>query len=475
MLFSQHFRIEKGAEEEWFDPILDHDTKLFIDPFLIFSTKHPQFQGTHKKIIDFFNRAFELAATSRGVRYSTHYRKLLDLLVFPEVSELCLGYTSTGTSGAGSGQGFSKLIAAGILQSIAAGITNVAHFEEIGLLHEGISCDRISDICANLLKEELIAYTQKICDLHKLPTRPVHTLLFNVDYLIWRPRSIQLPWNPYENKPILLVPSEFLRRLPTINPEEFWDYLWDNEGERLRNEFNFEVKSNVRKHDIIRIAQENLFLVRNYVEFVEKRFKPLAYDLRQDIAGLYQWEAQTFKYTQANPLSLGTPNTQNDFYTLIKTIVEQFRHFVEEEQGYKLLWNDRPRTSKSEEAAQLLFAGIVKHYCRANNIDVSREVETGRGPVDFKFSRGYEFQALLEVKLAKNSKFWHGIEQQVPKYLQATQISSGVYLVVYHMSKERRKIENLKNLIDSLSKRLGVNLDVVVVDATWFKPSASKI
>jgi DNA-binding sugar fermentation-stimulating protein len=62
-----------------------------------------------------------------------------------------------------------------------------------------------------------------------------------------------------------------------------------------------------------------------------------------------------------------------------------------------LLWNEN-ETPKSEEAAQLLFHGIVKHYCTANNVEVSPEVNIGRGPVDFKISSGHKFRTLVEVK-----------------------------------------------------------------------------
>jgi len=475
MLFSRHFGIEKTESEDWFDPILDHDTKLFIDPFLIFASSHPGFQGGHAKIIDFFNRAFELAAESRGLSYTTQYRKLLSMILFPEVSELCLGYVSSGTSGAGTGTGFSRVIAAGILHSISVGITQVDHFEEIGLLHEGIGCDRISDISANLLREELVQYTQQICKQYGIPTRRVKSLRFNFDYLRWNPLVTELPWNPYEQKPILLVPHEFLRDLPTINADEFFEYLWYNKNQQMRNDFNFEVKSKVRKSEIIQFAREHQFLVREYIDHVENRVVPKSYDLEQDKAGLYKWENETLPYTEKHPLVLDTPKSLADFRSLVEQIVFQFRHFVEEEQGYKLLWNEKPITPKSEEAAQLLFAGIVKHYCRANNIDVSREVETGRGPVDFKFSMGYNFKTLLEVKLAKNGKFWHGIETQVPKYLNATEVSSGLYLIVYHKSQELRKIQGLKTRISSLGQKIGADLRAVVVDATRYKPSASKL
>ena len=36
MLATEYFGISRGEEDDWFDTILDVDTELFVDPFLIF-------------------------------------------------------------------------------------------------------------------------------------------------------------------------------------------------------------------------------------------------------------------------------------------------------------------------------------------------------------------------------------------------------------------------------------------------------
>ena len=37
---------------------------------------------------------------------------------------------------------------------------------------------------------------------------------------------------------------------------------------------------------------------------------------------------------------------------------------------------------------QAIFFGVADSYCDANNIDLTKEGNNGRGPVDFKLSRG---------------------------------------------------------------------------------------
>jgi hypothetical protein len=39
MLFSDAYGIQRTAEDDWFDPLLNLDTKLFIDPFLLYAMK----------------------------------------------------------------------------------------------------------------------------------------------------------------------------------------------------------------------------------------------------------------------------------------------------------------------------------------------------------------------------------------------------------------------------------------------------
>lgn len=476
MLFSQFFKIEKNEDCDWFDPILFRDTKLFIDPFLIFKSNHPNFQNAHEELIWFFNKAFNLGVESQGIRRHPAHKKLEAMLLFPEVSEICLGYTAGGTGGSGSGGGFSKAIIAGILESISLGLTEVTHFEEIALFHQGIGPDRISDITANILKRRFINYTQEVCRKFNIPTRRVRLANsdFDYDFLRWEWDTVQLPWNPYSERGIILVPQEFLRTLPVISPEEFWEHLWTDKGEQLRNDFNYEIKSKINKADIIKLARENRFWVRDYLEFVENKARPTEYDLQTDSKGLYLWGQETSSFVNSNPQQIDA-SSKEEFKKAINLMVSQYQHFVQENAGYRLLWDDKFRRPKSEEASQLLFVGIVKNYCIANDIDLNRETNIGRGPVDFKFSSGYESRALLEVKLANNSKFWRNLHNQLPAYLSAEQITLGYYLIIVYRRSDFKKLTNIQKTIDEISKETGTTLEAIVVDATAHKPSASKI
>src|ERR1035437_9846463 len=135
MLFSEHFGITRSPDRDWFDTILNADTQLFVDPFLVFRDHSPDWGGSHAKIIEHFNRAFRLIAENRNPA-SLSYKKALHILTFREPHELCLGYTSSGTQGAGGGIGYANSIASAIVEAIDRGLVEPEHFEELGVLNE---------------------------------------------------------------------------------------------------------------------------------------------------------------------------------------------------------------------------------------------------------------------------------------------------------------------------------------------------
>jgi hypothetical protein len=478
MLFSEHFGIKRDSNAEWFDPVLDHDTKVFIDPFLLFRLGEDGFAEAHSKLVSFFDDVFLKAASAAPHPSSLGYKKILNTLIFPEVSELCLGYAGAGISGAGTAKGFAKDMARAVFRSIQLGITHVNHFEEIGLFNTGISCDRISDITANILKPDFVSYTQDICEQHDVPMEAVQLSHngFDSGLLVWRDDVVDLPVNPHTGRGILLVPTKFLRRLPTVSVEGFWDYIWETHADALRDDLNFTIKSGVNKKEIIKIAQVQRDWVHEYVAWVDLAEAAEPYNLQTDPAGLYLWALASSQFTTANPLSIKPAKTGDEFVVVIEKLLAQFKHFVEQNNGYKLLWNDNPLRPKSEEAAQLLFFGIAKHYCVANNIDISKEVNLGRGAVDFKFSTGYESRVHIEVKLAKNSKFWAGLKKQLPTYMKAEEVKRGYFLVIFYTTEEmERKLVTIHQVVKEVTASESLILGTEVVDATQNKPSASKL
>jgi hypothetical protein len=273
----------------------------------------------------------------------------------------------------------------------------------------------------------------------------------------------------------LLIPEYALRELSTINPDDFLDWAWESENELLRNDFNYDIKTRIKKEDIIKIARSNVNLVREFISFQEKRLS-FPYDLVLDKYGFYRWYEQTKNFKEDHPFILEPINNADDLPRFVDSLVKIFEIFIVDNAGYKLLWNEKPnKKPKIESASQLLFLGIVKHYCYANNVDISREVDIGRGPVDFKFSTGYQQRVLLEVKRASNSKFFDGLEKQLTQYLKSEGIKHGVYLVIMQNDDELDKADKIIKLAEKISKENDASIKAYVIDARDNKPSASKL
>jgi len=474
MKFSDQFGVKRTPRDTWFDPVLTVDTLLFVDPFLVYARQEGFFKGSHDEVIAFFNHIFKLIAESGGKTESIRYKKAVDDLRFPEVQELCLGYTGEGTKGSGSGRDLAGEIAAAIWEAIESGVKEVTHFEEVGILRERIGADRISDITAGLLRERLARFTEEVCKRHKVPTAKVNYLRGRYDLArsAWVPIEAELPENPNNTKHVLLVPQHYLRDLPTINSSGFWDYCLAHENDTIRNEFNYDLSKHVSKGEIIAVALKHPEFRKDYIADLEKNPSE-PYDFLTDKKGYVKWYESSVDRVKARPLQFDI-KSDGDLKAAIDEMTGEYRHFVEENDGWRLLWND-DRTAKNEKAAQLLMLGIIKHYCRPNDIDVSKEPNIGRGPVDFKVSRGYRLRALLEVKLARNSKFWKGVKLQHPTYLKAEKVQIGYYIIIVYTDKDLERLASIEKIIAGVMKETGLDLKAIVVDARPGRPSASKL
>jgi hypothetical protein len=472
--FSEAFNIRPQPFDHWFDPILTVDTPLFLDPFLIYDRETDHFAGSHAEIIHFFTLMFKTIARAGANRTSVSWRRTVDALVFPEVEELCLGYTRLGTKGIGSGRELATLVAEALWEAIQAGVQEIKHFEEVCIIRGGIGADRISDITAALVRYRLAEYTEAICGHYGVPLEAARYTRGRYDFRHerWISTIFQLPRNPYNNKPILLVPRLYLRDLPTINADDFWTYCYSNENATIRLEFSDDITRRVSKQEIIDFARRHGEIRERYLHYRE-RHAGSSYDFERDPKGIIHWYEETQQYCQNHPVAL-VPDTIETFRQAIATMVQSYKHYVEDNKGWNLLWNEN-NTPRREEAAQDLFLGIVKHYCKANNIDISREPNIGRGPVDFKTSRGFNLRALLEVKLAKNSRFWSGLKNQLPKYLEAEEVRFGHFIVIAYTDGDLERLKGIREQVESVNTQTGRTIEVVVVNARLNPISASKL
>lgn len=193
------------------------------------------------------------------------------------------------------------------------------------------------------------------------------------------------------------------------------------ENERVRQEINdyFDLgrKNKFLKSQILALMH-NSSSFRSAIVTAYKTMPKTAYDFSVDPAGEYAWLAASREYACKYPLSIPevSLDTIDDVLTVTKTICERFKALIENNGLSKLLYNN-DGSSKHESAAKLLFYGIMDSYCESNGIDLTKEGNNGRGPVDFKLSRCSRDKVVVETKLTSNSQLRHGVEIQLPIYI----------------------------------------------------------
>jgi hypothetical protein len=79
----------------------------------------------------------------------------------------------------------------------------------------------------------------------------------------------------------------------------------------------------------------------------------------------------------------------------------------------------------------------------ATTYDVNREVNNGRGPVDFKISKGHGDKTLIEFKLASNSKLKQNLKHQVGVYEAANDTSKSIKAILYFSETEYLRVQKV--------------------------------
>lgn len=476
--FSECFSIPRSRVDDWFDPLLPVDTELSVDPFRIYVDTKKPWEGAHDRLIDFFNMVLELVAKSNGRTSSAHWQAAERLLLFPEPPEFCLGYGQT-PLGAGSAERLRATMLAAAQTTIRLGIESIEHFEELTLFQEQVGADRIGDIACNVLKEDFIAYTHGVIERHQLWDKTteigVRHARWSREHLAWLDESVPLLVNPFTRRPIgvILTPARFLRKLPTVDPLDFWEYAYVNENEQIRGQFNFDVGRNVAAKEIVRLAQSNPDVVRRYIKRLEKAPLP-AYDLEKDPKGEVNWYNAATRFALDVPPPPDEPESPKDFCAFVQSLLQEFVWLMEDRGHADLLWvGTKPRSEKHVQSA---FDLAMVGYCKAHNIDLTRESNAGRGPVDFKFSRGWKRRALVEIKLANNTRYWDGLIKQTPQYMRSEGINCGYFLTVQFTDEDlsRDRVSRVEDAARKVSEDRGYEVMPIFVDARP-KPSASKL
>ncbi len=470
--FSGHFEVPpaKLAKLGVFDPTVAVDTKLFIDPLLFSSSQHDEIRrDAVREYREHFERVIKLLSATKASE-DVAWRSARRLLEFHEIRGTCLGYGANSIGGSGFGPDLTERVLRVGKEIVDLGIRDPDLFIAMALFEEKIGADRISDMATNVVRRALAAFNSRI--LRELDLKGE---LFEVGG-----ETGEFLANPFQKRrtPIILVPADILRKLPIARD---WDEIADaaRKTEVLRRRVNAQIAhiwAAKTKRDKARLRAQALASRDAFQTLLDalRGVPPRAYDSVSDPEGLVVWARKAKEYADRFPLALLARKPLSsvaELHKVVRQIVARFRQLIEQNGLNRELYKDH-RQPRRESTAQRLFFAIAYCYCEASNLDLSPEVDTGSGQVDFKLSQGFAARVLVEVKLSTSSKLVSGYKSQLETYKKAEQTMRAIYLVidVGGMGKKQQRLVQAQNAARAQRSPLS---DLEFVDGV-IKPTASK-
>ncbi|MES1981120.1 MAG: hypothetical protein V4443_01470 [Pseudomonadota bacterium] len=207
MRISEQFNLQKTqAELDFVDIDPDYDVGLYIDSQLIGASSHVFADRCHNTISNFFSFFLELIQEEE----KEQAKELFSYLSEP--NETCLGSSRGTPAGRGIGNEQASDIFDSVMESRAIETGVLDHLEDFRIFVRGIGPDKVSDMTTNIIRKNLIEYTQSQCMLHDIPTTPevATNPWWNAESRRWeRTHETMLVIN---DRPILLVPKSLVSR-----------------------------------------------------------------------------------------------------------------------------------------------------------------------------------------------------------------------------------------------------------------------
>jgi hypothetical protein len=481
--FSDFFGVDPVEIEGYgaFNVSLINDLPLFVDPFLLFNSKMAQYQELHTQIIRYvrFLRDKSVAGqVSEGL--------LTAWFMFKEVKENWLGFSKSGNSGSGLGTEFAIALNESLRTVFASfgeeKVTKGSHVEKLTLIRSGVGRDNISDFTTTLIKRFLLAYTQTFAQQFIQPglrkTFKVERVVFNYETESWEHEMFDLP--AFENDFVLLTPKDILTKDEAwINRADLigqFDSIADSLPDAairglVENHFRRQLS---KKPSAEEVRQAKATTILEFPQIIELYIKEKEDEgdkaesvsserVRQTeqtfIAGLKQWLITRLFDTTPFYQTLGDTKEE------ARKRVSYLKDVIENNDGYRIFWPNG-EAIRTENDVQILYRLT---WCGTVS-EIDREVNNGRGPVDFKASRGRFDKSLIEFKLASNTQLKRNLENQVEIYQKANDTDRALKVITYFSLEELQKVQRIL-------KELGLSSceDIILIDARKDnKPSASK-
>ncbi len=482
--FSDHFAISPELVEEYgaFDVSLINDLPLFVDPFLLFNSDNPTYQSLHEKIINYMRFLKKIAWAGE-----VPLPLIREWYTFPEVKQNWFGLSKVGNEGRGLGMDFAKALHSNLNNVFRnfgdESVTRSSHLEKLCLIRDGVGRDNISDFTTNLIKQFLAEFTQEFAlkNLDDFQRRIVtlRKVRFNYDTRSWASESFELPY--IQGDFVLLTPKDILTK----------DEAWINRPELLDR---FPEIAHALPDATLR-AQVNDYLVRA----IPSGAKVTKKEIREAIGRAVERFPQVLDYYIRDKEDDGEQavsraearvrEVETIFIQQVRSLVTEYldpggfyqipyntyeeahervmflKNVIENKGGHKLFYvNGAP----IEREADLQILYRLTWYATVS--DVTREANDGRGPADFKISRGASDKTIVEFKLAKNTQLERNLQKQCGVYEAASDATHpSIKAILYFDDTQYERVVRILKRLELMD-----NKNIVLIDACDYnKPSGS--
>jgi hypothetical protein len=241
-------------------PFVDEDIPLYVDPFLMWKSPSMQDNSLHLVVTNCFNHLGHLI--SKGKESAA-----LEILIrASECDEVGLGNSKTK-----AGKRIGKKIAQNVLNQFKAipqiNKNGFIHFEEIQLLVDNFSKDRVSDIACNFIQSFLVDYTIEQSAKYGIPIEQVKLEnIYNSKTHTFGTEETHLPINPETKSPILFTPKRWLKHIPWINTDDYFNSYYIKNVHKEGDEFPDKIK-------LLDFNRKNYDIIQAYTAIKEKQFE----------------------------------------------------------------------------------------------------------------------------------------------------------------------------------------------------------
>lgn len=460
ILFSSHFEINTEVLEAagFIDPFLTVDTPLFIDPVLLDKSSNDLIRRDgYQTLRKHFENIIRLLKISNKVG-DIAWRTAQKHLSFKEARFNGLGYGTSERAGASRPNELRDIVLNTAKEIIELGSKDPEMISLMGFFEENVGPDTISDLTSRIIEPYLAQITYEFCRMNNLKIEQSQ-LSPEIPLPHFRTTSGKL-------RAIVLVPSDIVRELPVAND---WEGVQGaiNANKEIRDRVN-EFLTGItyptiteRKEALHRALYASPELIDTFIAAV-KEFTT-CYDPDKDILGYEKLkevlinDIDKFKNSEKYKIEEGI----DEIKRVVKDTLDMFAHHVEKGNLWEALWSDgKP---KKERAAQLLYFAMADCFCKANNIDISPEANMGGGPIDFKYSKGYNARVLIEMKRSHGTVV-HGYLKQLEIYKNAARTEYGIFVIIDYgnLGEKLNTIEKIRQ------ERLAageIASDIIVIDA----------